>query len=57
MPFPRQESQVSSAPREGQDGQGMGCALGGDSLHRKRGADVWPREDDETAVGRPHGID
>ena len=52
-----QEGEVSSSPRQRQGGQGMGCTVGGDGLQRKCGADVGSRVNNETAVGRPSGVD
>ena len=56
-PSSGQEGQVSSPPSQGQGRQGMRCGLGRDGFHRKRGADVGSRVDNEAAVGRPRGID
>ena len=53
----RQEGQVSSPPSQGQGRQGMRCGVGRDGFHRKRGAYVGPRVDNEAAIGCPHGID
>ncbi len=56
-PSSRQEGQVSSPPSQGQGRQGVRCSLGRDGFHRKCGADVGSRVDNEAAIGRPRRID
>jgi hypothetical protein len=52
-----QKGQVSRAARERQSGQRMHYGIGSHGFHRKGGADVGPRVDNEVAVGRPRRID
>ncbi len=48
-----QKGKVSSSPGQGHGGQGMRGRVGGESFHRKRGADVGSQEYNKISAGRP----
>ena len=52
-----EEGEVSRAAGEGEGGEGVRCGFGCGGFDGECGADIGARVYDETAVGRPCGVD